>query len=285
MGVTRTGSQGQGTSEAGLGPSEPDVQEHPANELTASTATESPTTQLDPPTTQVESQTGQSEPATSPLLSGSMGDRCANCGAPLAGDQRYCVNCGERRGATRFASAAMPAPAAARAAGPPPERSRSWPSAATVIAGIATLLIAMGVGVLIGKAGNNSNSKAPAAQVITVNGGGSSGGSSGGTSSGSTGSTLGTTQGSSGTHHATGGSSHTTGGSSHTTKHQVTKATAAAKSSKPTSAATKKAGQASSGVTGGSAGQSNNTVTTGGSCKAGSAGCTNGHFSGNFFGQ
>lgn len=257
MGVTRTGSQGEEAKEAER-PSEPDVQEHPANALTA---TEQPTTQVDPPTSQ--------------LLAGSMGDTCANCGAPMAGDQRYCVHCGERRGGSRFFTSTTPAATVTKTVGPPPERSRSWPAAATVIAGIATLLLAMGVGVLIGKAGNSGSSKAPAAEVITVNGGGST---AAGTSSGSTGSSLGATQNGATTHH-------TSRTAAHTSKSQTTKAKTAVKAAKPTTGAVKKASQAASGVTGGSAGQSNNTVTTGSSCKAGSAGCTNGHFSGNFFGQ
>ena len=32
-------------------------------------------------------------------------DRCGNCGTPLAHDQRYCVECGERRGQSRFPTA------------------------------------------------------------------------------------------------------------------------------------------------------------------------------------
>src|SRR6201992_4065048 len=42
------------------------------------------------------------EAPTESLVAGTMGDRCVNCGAPLADDQRYCVVCGERRGAARF---------------------------------------------------------------------------------------------------------------------------------------------------------------------------------------
>jgi hypothetical protein len=50
---------------------------------------------------------------------------------------------------------------------------------ATLIAAIGTLLLAMGVGVLIGRSGNNSSpsAKSPAVQVVTV--GGASGGASG----------------------------------------------------------------------------------------------------------
>src|ERR1700743_1398390 len=49
------------------------------------------------------------EGATETLVAGTVGDRCVNCGAPLSSDQRYCINCGERRGAARFS---LPATAA-----------------------------------------------------------------------------------------------------------------------------------------------------------------------------
>jgi hypothetical protein len=270
MGVTRTGSHEEGTSKAPTDgasdalaerapPSRSDPQEHPVNELS----------RAEPPTTQPEPQTNQ-------LLAGSMGDRCTNCGSPLASDQRYCVHCGERRGGSRFSTDTLTSPAATgpKTVGRPPEHHRSWPAGATLIAGIATLLLAMGVGVLIGKSGNTTP-KAPAAQVITINGGGTAA-----TSSGSTGASVG------GASTSTGGSHHSTSKPAHTVKKEATKAKAkaAASSSKPTTAAVKKASSAASSVLGGGAGQSQNTVTTGSSCKAGTAGCQGGHFSGNFFG-
>jgi hypothetical protein len=42
---------------------------------------------------------------------------------------------------------------------------------AALIAGIGTLLLALGIGVLIGRSGNNSTASAPAPQVVTVAGG------------------------------------------------------------------------------------------------------------------
>jgi hypothetical protein len=100
------------------------------------------------------------------------GDQCAACASPLAPDQRYCLNCGERRGAARLPATdarAKPAPAER------PRRRRRRPGTTTgtaLIAGIATLLLAMGVGVLIGHQGKGSTAKAaPAAvQVVTVPG-------------------------------------------------------------------------------------------------------------------
>jgi septal ring-binding cell division protein DamX len=118
---------------------------------------------------------------------------CSACGAPLAEDQRYCLQCGER--ATPISSVlAAPPPALAAGAGatvngpgPPPSAlatagaaAPSPPgapgdgeapgrgSAVTVIAGVGVLLLAMGIGVLIGRSDGAKPSGAAAAQVITV---------------------------------------------------------------------------------------------------------------------
>jgi hypothetical protein len=111
------------------------------------------------------------------LVSGTVGDRCVNCGAPLSSDQRYCVVCGERRGAARFS---LPATAAATAtetttvstASREPRRPR-FGSGTTLVAGVATLLLAILVGVLIGHntASNQPQPVASKPTVITVNGG------------------------------------------------------------------------------------------------------------------
>jgi hypothetical protein len=113
--------------------------------------------------------------ATGELLTAAVGDRCTNCQAPFASDQHYCVNCGERRGKARFALAAMANPAPAPAAAPARAPRRPRASAGfTLIAGVGTLLLAMGVGVLIGRNGNTSTQRAstPPVQVVSVNGGG-----------------------------------------------------------------------------------------------------------------
>src|SRR6202012_5682324 len=87
------------------------------------------------------------EPTRQLSVAGSS-DHCVNCGAPLASDQRYCVNCGESRGKPRFALAA---PQQAAAGGVPKTRSASPPgrprtsAGFNLIAGVATLLLAMGV--------------------------------------------------------------------------------------------------------------------------------------------
>lgn len=112
---------------------------------------------------------------------------CPHCGTPLALDQRYCLECGAPRtylsgmllDRMRSSAAAQPAPgqplqpptpgaAGVLAAAPPSSESSTWQrgSVLTLIAGIGVLLLAMGVGVLIGRSGGSSGSSAP--QIVTV---------------------------------------------------------------------------------------------------------------------
>jgi len=108
-----------------------------------------------------------------PSLVTSIREQCAACGAALAPDQRYCVQCGQRCGPARvpmldgFAARARQTDTPRR----PPKRPRLSANS-TLIAGVGTLLLALGVGVLIGRSGNNTSAKAPPAQVVTVAGGG-----------------------------------------------------------------------------------------------------------------
>ncbi|HEY6550950.1 MAG TPA: zinc ribbon domain-containing protein [Solirubrobacterales bacterium] len=117
---------------------------------------------------------------------GEQGEPCQECGAPLAADQRYCLNCGRRRAEPRVDFQRMIGPsneedAAKRAQSDPapapvepakPERDYA-PLAA--VGGIAILGLMLLVGVLIGK-GNNSPTAAPA-PIVKV------GGETGGTAS------------------------------------------------------------------------------------------------------
>jgi hypothetical protein len=97
-------------------------------------------------------------------------ETCRRCGSPLADDQRYCLECGERRAPARSSLLAVP-PGSSRPAAPPgwlaqPEGpSRGNPAA--VLAGVGVLLLAMGVGVLIGRSGFSSSGSVPPA-VVTV---------------------------------------------------------------------------------------------------------------------
>jgi len=214
--------------------------------------------------------------STSDTLTAAVEGRCVNCNAPLAPDQRYCVHCGQRRGRSRFALAGGAAEARQASAAPirsEPPRRRGSSSGTTVVAGIATLVLALGVGVEIGRLSNNNNptpvASAQKPQVNIYNGGAGSSAAQSGTTAASSSAAAGSSSKHSGSH----------------AKHSKPSATAQTSSTaKPTSQAVQKASSAASGVLGGSGGQSNATVTTGQSCAAGTAGCQNGHFSGGFFG-
>ncbi|HXP29329.1 MAG TPA: hypothetical protein VN804_06205 [Solirubrobacteraceae bacterium] len=104
-------------------------------------------------------------------------ETCRGCGVPLAEDQRYCLECGERRvQASSVLLGGVPAPADAASSAPPsapplPAAARGGgerSNAVTVIAGVGVLLLAMGIGVLIGRSGASKSSGPVAPQVITV---------------------------------------------------------------------------------------------------------------------
>jgi len=113
-----------------------------------------------------------------PVL-GEHGEPCQECAAPLAADQRYCVNCGRRRGEPRvdyrrlMGAAEGEAPTAEQPSAPatPPEgepkAERDYAPLAAV-GGIAVLGLMLLVGVLIGK-GNSSPTAAPA-PIVKVGG-------------------------------------------------------------------------------------------------------------------
>ena len=109
--------------------------------------------------------------AVQPALATVAGDQCTSCGAPLAPDQRYCVQCGQRRGQSRLPVAQPVATASAPRESRMPRLSQN----AALIAGVGTLLLALGVGVLIGRSGEKTNSSAGTPQVITVGGAGGTG--------------------------------------------------------------------------------------------------------------
>jgi hypothetical protein len=198
------------------------------------------------------------------LVTGVVGDRCTNCQTPLAPDQRYCVNCGERRGRARFSQemlAAQAAPTTADAPAPPRRHHPRVSSAATLVAGVATLLVAMGVGVLIGHYSNTSTpAHTPAAQIITVGGGASTGAASTGAAAAATSSAASTAA-----HHK---QIHAKATVVHITQKTVKAANAAA-SKVLGSSASKNLSQ-------------NLQQSVGGSCSGGK-GCQNGTFTGNYF--
>jgi hypothetical protein len=114
-----------------------------------------------------------------PLL-GEPNAPCRSCGSPLAADQRYCLQCGARRAEARLpfldilAQQVPPGSGPAAATGPAPSPSGSWlgrMSANTAaVAGVACLLLALGVGVLIGGLGQSDSTASGSPQVISVGG-------------------------------------------------------------------------------------------------------------------
>jgi len=196
---------------------------------------------------------GADDTPTAELVTGVVGDRCSSCHGPLASDQRYCLNCGQRRGKPRFSLEAMTARQRTQGAEPPPPTRSRFSPATSMVAGVATLLLAMGVGVLIGHNADNGPQRAAApVQVLTVGGGASVAGN-GGAASGAI-----------------------TNG-----KHKPTKVkpTIIKLSPKVKAAATQAAGKVLG--TGNNLVQ-NATVQPGQACTGG-AGCENGQFTGNFF--
>jgi hypothetical protein len=102
---------------------------------------------------------------------GEPGEPCADCGTPLAEDQRYCLSCGARRTAARVAYQDLLTrdgnAAAAAAVAPAGAPQRDWTPmiALAALGGLAIVLI---IGVLIGKTGFGDAKQAAAPQVIRV---------------------------------------------------------------------------------------------------------------------
>jgi len=212
---------------------------------------------------QVRAADPRSDAPTQQISLAAVGDRCANCGNPLVSDQRYCINCGERRGKPRFTLADPPeqqTEAVRAAASRAPRRPRTS-AGFNLIAGVATLLLAMGVGVLIGHNSSSAGSKVASNQPTIIrldtNAATTPAGTSGGTA----------TQASHSRAKSKGGKS------------------AKAAAAKPTKVVVQQAAAAAAKVVGGNANVAPATATTGSSCAAGTAGCQNGKLTGNYFGQ
>jgi len=109
---------------------------------------------------------------------GEHGEPCQDCGAPLAADQRYCLNCGKRRGGPRVdyrelmgaSSGETPAqqPTAPIVPAPEPQKAERDYAPLAAVGGIAVLGLMLLVGVLIGK-GNNTTTATPA-PIVKVGG-------------------------------------------------------------------------------------------------------------------
>src|SRR4051794_2426555 len=93
------------------------------------------------------------------------GDECPSCGASLAPDQRYCLRCGQRRGSAGLPLATTSAEPSVPVA--VPKRGHNTVNT-TLIAGVGTLLLAMGVGVIIGRASQKTAPAVAAGRVSVV---------------------------------------------------------------------------------------------------------------------
>lgn len=98
-------------------------------------------------------------------------EACRGCGAQLAADQRYCLNCGQRCGEARvdFRQHLADKPVQQPAPPPPVEEEKPQPqrdyTPLAAVGGIAVLGLMLLVGVLIGQ-GNSSSTSTPPPQVI-----------------------------------------------------------------------------------------------------------------------
>lgn len=132
------------------------------------------------------------DPTEQMQVLGEAGERCRECAAPLAADQRYCLNCGHRRGEPRVdfqqrLSARKPVPsqngmAPTTAAAPPAahgspsagEKAQRDYAPLAAVGGIAVLGVMLLIGVLIGR-GDGGSETAPPPQVVRVQGEGGGG--------------------------------------------------------------------------------------------------------------
>ena len=96
------------------------------------------------------------------------GPQCPNCGAALAPDQRYCVNCGHRLTEPRVdfrKSLALEHPTP-----PPSSRPSIWDHRGTLItlASVLAVLVALGVGIVIGRGNGKPVTQANKPEILTV---------------------------------------------------------------------------------------------------------------------
>jgi hypothetical protein len=109
-----------------------------------------------------------------PVL-GKEGDTCEQCGSALAVDQRYCLNCGWRRGESRvdyeqrlMGNGAVTANGASAVAPTAAAPAQQWTPAFAILA-IALLGVMLLLGVLIGKKGDDTQTvQAQAAPTTTA---------------------------------------------------------------------------------------------------------------------
>jgi len=95
---------------------------------------------------------------------------CGSCGARLAEDQRYCLNCGRRSGEPRIDFRRYEAPpvqpADATPSPPAEEKPQRDYTPLAAVGGIAVLGAMLLIGVLIGKGDNDGTATTPAPIVV-----------------------------------------------------------------------------------------------------------------------
>lgn len=222
-------------------------------------------------------------------------ESCPNCNARMAADQRYCLNCGHRRGDPRlpfmdavvFMESMNSAPGGAGGATPPPPPAQSggsnnkWNANAALIAGVATLVLAIGVGFLIGRTGHNDNSSAGngGGEVKVVQIGGGTGGEVAATSDESTApeESAGGAEKSSG--------SKSSGGKAKSKPAKEKSAAEKTKIKEGSEEETKAIEEAQNEVLHATSPQAKVGAQVGETCEKGTPGCEGEEFTGNFFGE
>jgi hypothetical protein len=96
------------------------------------------------------------------------GPHCPNCGAALAADQRYCVNCGHRLTEPRVDF--RKSLALEHQAPPPKPRPSIWDHRGTLVtlAAVLAVLVALGVGIVIGRGSGKTALQANKPEILTV---------------------------------------------------------------------------------------------------------------------
>jgi uncharacterized OB-fold protein len=112
-------------------------------------------------------ESGEAETVGLPRV-GEEGEVCAQCGSVMATDQRYCLNCGRRRGEPRVDYQTRMMNGAQATPPPPAQASRFQQSALFAVGTIALLGVMLLLGVLIGKEDNNTTPVAAQAPVTTT---------------------------------------------------------------------------------------------------------------------
>ncbi len=108
----------------------------------------------------------EQQTVSAPML-GDVGEPCTGCGAPLAHDQRYCLNCGRRRAPIRRAESGVRGGMDST----PTHHTRANSQPLLIAAGIGAFAVVLALGILIGSLASDDGTQQVAAaptRVITV---------------------------------------------------------------------------------------------------------------------